>query len=119
MIPFTQLAKALPQDLALPVASGEQLLLEMASETPGGRVGTLKINGTLVEGKELRQQLELPSTAFAWELAEEGLLLHTRGRGHGVGLCQYGADGAAKEGKNYRQIVMFYYPGVEIAKFLP
>lgn len=119
LIPFTQLAKALPQDLALPVASGEQLLLEMASETPGGRVGTLKINGTLVEGKELRQQLELPSTAFAWELAEEGLLLHTRGRGHGVGLCQYGADGAAKEGKNYRQIVMFYYPGVEIGKYLP
>lgn len=36
LIPFTQLAKALPQDLALPVASGEQLLLEMASETPGG-----------------------------------------------------------------------------------
>lgn len=119
LIPFARLAEALPQDLALPVASGEQLQLEMASETPGGRVEALTINGAMVEGQELRRLLELPSTAFEWELNEEGLLFRTRGKGHGVGLCQYGADGAAREGKNYRQIIMFYYPGVEVAKFLP
>lgn len=118
-IPFTRLAEALPEGLTLPVASGEQLPLEMTSETPGGRVATMKINGTLIEGKELRRMLELPSTALTWEIKEDGLLFHTRGQGHGVGLCQYGADGAAREGKNYRQIIMFYYPGAEVTKFIP
>jgi len=119
LIPIARLVEVLPQELALPVASGEQLQLELVSSTPGERVGTLKINGMPVEGPELRRLLELPSTAFVWEIKEEGLLLHTRGKGHGAGLCQYGADGAAKAGKNYRQILMFYYPGVEIAKFIP
>ena len=119
LIPFTRLAAALPQDITLPVASGENLPLEIASETPGGRVAALKINGSLIEGKELRQLLGLPSTAFTWDIKEEGLLVHTRGQGHGVGLCQYGADGAAREGKNYRQIIMFYYPGAEVTNYLP
>jgi len=34
-----------------------------------------------------------------------------RGFGHGVGLCQYGALAMAREGKTYRQILDFYYPG--------
>lgn len=119
LIPFTRLAAALPQDVALPAASGDELVLEVASETPGGRVKTLSINGTLIEGKELRRLLELPSTAFTWEYREEGLFLITRGRGHGVGLCQYGADGAARAGKSYRQIIEFYYPGTEVTKIMP
>ena len=119
MIPYEQLADAFSQDLALPVASGEQPALEVAAETPGGRVAALKINGVVVEGKELRRLLELPSTALTWQAKEEGLLFHIRGRGHGVGLCQYGADGAAREGKNYRQIIKFYYHGCKVTKLSP
>ncbi len=37
-----------------------------------------------------------------------------RGYGHNVGMCQYGAQGMAREGKSYRQILNFYYPGAEI-----
>lgn len=118
LVPFVKLAAALPQDLALPVASGEGLSLE-TSQTPGGRVAALKINGISIEGKELRRLLELPSTAFTCEILGEGLLFHTRGHGHGVGLCQYGADGAAREGKDYRQIITLYYPGVEVTKNIP
>lgn len=119
LIPFSKLAAALPLDPALPVLSGSTLSLELLSETPGGRVATLKISGTQLEGKELRRLLELPSTALTWETGKEGLLFHTRGRGHGVGLCQYGADGAARAGKDYQQIITFYYPGVEVTKFIP
>lgn len=118
LVTFAQLAAALPRDLALPVASGEGRSLE-TSLTPGGRVAALKINGTPFEGKELRRLLELPSTAFTCEINTEGLLFYTRGHGHGVGLCQYGADGAAREGKNYRQIIALYYPGVELTKIVP
>jgi len=37
-----------------------------------------------------------------------------RGYGHGVGMCQWGAQGMAKEGCTYRQILQFYYPGAKI-----
>ncbi len=119
LIPFAELAEALHQDIALPATSGGRPPLEVAGETPGGRVATLRVNGTLMEGKELRCLLNLPSTALTWEIREGGLLMHTRGRGHGVGLCQYGADGAARKGKDYLQIILFYYPGTEVIKFIP
>ncbi len=116
LIPFTSLAKALPQDPALPVLSVEQPPLEAVAETAGGRIAALTVNGRTIGGPELRSLLELPSTALTWEVREEGLLFHTRGRGHGVGLCQYGADGAAREGKRYAEIIQFYYPGSEITE---
>ncbi len=34
-----------------------------------------------------------------------------RGYGHGHGLSQYGAQGAARQGRTAMQIVRFYYPG--------
>ncbi len=119
LIPFTQLANALPQNLSLPAAAGEPVSLKTVSNTPGERVAALELGGVVIEGKDLRRLLELPSTAFTAAVTEKGLLFHTRGRGHGVGLCQYGADGAARKGKDYRQIIMFYYPGVEVTKFFP
>jgi stage II sporulation protein D len=44
--------------------------------------------------------------------------LHFRGtgQGHGVGLCQNGADAMAGAGKSYREILAFYYPGTEVSR---
>jgi stage II sporulation protein D len=44
--------------------------------------------------------------------------LHFRGRGqgHGVGLCQQGADAMAGKGKSYREILAFYYPGTQVSR---
>jgi stage II sporulation protein D len=36
------------------------------------------------------------------------------GFGHGVGMCQWGARRLAEEGKGYREILGFYYPGTRI-----
>jgi stage II sporulation protein D len=33
------------------------------------------------------------------------------GYGHNVGMSQYGTQAMAREGKNYKQILNFYYPG--------
>ena len=33
------------------------------------------------------------------------------GFGHGVGLCQCGAQGMARNGADYRKILQYYYPG--------
>lgn len=37
--------------------------------------------------------------------------------GHGVGLSGCGADGMAKAGKNFMEIIKYFYQGVEIEKF--
>ena len=42
------------------------------------------------------------------------LRLTGRGFGHGVGLCQFGADGLAKQGLDHRDILARYYPGATI-----
>jgi stage II sporulation protein D (peptidoglycan lytic transglycosylase) len=44
--------------------------------------------------------------------------LHFRGKGlgHGVGLCQNGADAMAGAGKSYREILAFYYPGAQVSR---
>lgn len=38
------------------------------------------------------------------------VVVHGRGYGHGHGMSQYGAQGAAKQGRSTRQILGFYYP---------
>ena len=37
-----------------------------------------------------------------------------RGYGHGVGLCQYGAQTLAASGRDYNEILSWYYPQVEL-----
>ncbi len=39
------------------------------------------------------------------------------GHGHGVGLCQWGANGFAKEGKTFAEILTYYYPRTEVRPF--
>jgi stage II sporulation protein D len=119
LVGFEQLTSALQLEPVLPVAGNASLPLQVAEETPGGRVGVLKVDRVLITGKDLRRLLGLLSTAFQWEVRENGLLFLTRGHGHGVGLCQYGADGMAAQGKTYRQIVSFYYPGTTLSTFTP
>lgn len=40
--------------------------------------------------------------------------LSGRGYGHGVGMCQCGAQGMARKGKSARAILLYYYPGSKI-----
>lgn len=38
------------------------------------------------------------------------------GFGHGIGMSQYGAEGMARQGKTYKQIISHYYTGVNLAQ---
>jgi stage II sporulation protein D len=51
--------------------------------------------------------------------AADGWIFKGQGYGHGVGMCQFGANGMAKAGLGYRQILERYYPGVEIGRESP
>jgi len=46
-------------------------------------------------------------------------LLDGRGWGHGVGMSQWGAEGYARHGFDYRQILAHYYPHTQVALVPP
>ncbi|MEC2073473.1 stage II sporulation protein D [Alkalihalophilus marmarensis] len=86
----------------------------ITARTDGGRVATVSVGGKEFSGREIRDKLELNSSDFDWQRQGDQVVIKTRGWGHGVGMSQYGADGMAKEGKNYEEIVHHYYQGVSI-----
>lgn len=60
----------------------------------------------------------LKSSNFDIEVTGSEITLTGTGYGHGVGLCQYGAIGMAKEGKDFKEILEHYFPGTTITKGL-
>ncbi len=56
----------------------------------------------------------LPSAAFTAEPTEEGFVLYGGGYGHGIGLSQNGANGMAKAGLTYVDILQKFYQNITI-----
>ena len=50
------------------------------------------------------------------KLSDKWAFFSGRGWGHGVGMCQCGAQGLARDGKNAKQILSYYYPRSKILK---
>jgi len=105
----------------------------IAARTPSGRALTLLLAGG---GESVR--ISAGSFRFAigreigwntvrsdlYEVRSSGgrVVFEGRGAGHGAGLCQIGADRMGAEGRSYREILAFYYPGTEVgasAKDIP
>ncbi|MSR47863.1 MAG: SpoIID/LytB domain-containing protein [Planctomycetes bacterium] len=60
---------------------------------------------------------KLPSAwARALDVTRGEIRFEGAGFGHGVGLCQYGAAGLAKAGKEWREIIAHYYRGAQLVK---
>lgn len=94
----------------------QTLTIEVTSTTSTGRTKTLKINGTEINGRDLATKLNLRSNYFDIVQNENNVTITTKGFGHGVGMSQYGANGMAKEGYKYDQILKHYYQNTEIKK---
>jgi stage II sporulation protein D len=100
--------------------------IQIESRTQSGRVGHLQFLG----GTPPRFSLTASTLRFAvdreygwnkirsdlYEIrnSEGKILFSGKGSGHGVGLCQAGAEEMAREGKSYREILTYYYPGTEL-----
>ena len=103
---------------------GEIRDIKIVKKGESGRIHTIEITGTQKSvriGKELsiRRLLAddcLYSSWFTIHETGDSYILHGKGWGHGVGLCQIGAARMALSGKNYKEILEFYYPGTDIKK---
>lgn len=90
------------------------------------RITNIKLLGSAGKSDYLRAEdfrltidptgLKLKSTICQIvERSDKWVFLSGRGWGHGVGMCQCGAQGMARDGKNAEQILSYYYPGSEIS----
>ena len=105
---------------------GSLVDLRVASRGASHRVTDLEVVGTSgtahVRGGRIRSALGLREQLFvidreyddAGRVAE--FVFTGRGWGHGVGMCQVGAYGLAKQGFTAEQIIKTYYTGVELTK---
>lgn len=69
-------------------------------------------------GDQWRKMLGLSvvkSLKFQIRDTEKGVELEGRGYGHGVGLCQFGANGMGRQGVAYEEIIRHYYSGVDLS----
>lgn len=81
-----------------------------------GYVKSITIDKITFTGREIREKLGLRSSSFTIKKDKGKIRIQTKGFGHGLGMSQYGAQGMAKEGYTYKEILTHYYTGVKIAK---
>src|SRR4030043_1406500 len=98
--------------------------ISIKSYTPTNRVKQLNIINksgiTTINATDFRKALGwsiLPSTNFKMARDGDSTLFEGKGYGHGVGLCQWSALQMAREGKNYKEILSFFYPGTMIQMY--
>ena len=100
--------------------------IKAIQSNPWGRATKMQlrdVKGSVVElspGRLRAHLTALGSRVFSgWILNSQyrkGVLtLEGAGFGHGVGLCQYGAEARARDGVAWREILALSYPGAKIA----
>jgi len=57
---------------------------------------------------------EVPSMQFDFARSGDNYVFTSYGAGHGIGLCQWGAQGLSQSGKDYKQILKYYFPDATI-----
>ncbi len=102
---------------------GEVRDLQVASHSPSGRVATVRIVGSrrteTVSPRRLRRAFGgrvVRSTLFEVRRDGKGFWVVGSGRGHGVGMSQWGARALAQRGVPYRDILLRFYPGTELVE---
>lgn len=79
-----------------------------------GYVRKMRIGETICTGDQFRDALKLPSSSFSFYEGPHGLKIATVGKGHGFGMSQWTAQEMAKDGKNYEEILQYFYEGTEL-----
>ena len=81
-----------------------------------GRVCGAEFTGAswYMTGDELAEALSLPSCFFTLKARNGIVTAQCEGAGHGVGMSRNGASLLAESGKDFREILIFYFPGTEI-----
>lgn len=88
----------------------------ISKQTATGRVDTVTLGGKSLKATTVRSALGLNSTRFSHKIEGDQIVFSVQGYGHGVGMCQYGADGMGQAGHDYRAILKYYYHGTQTTR---
>ncbi len=98
----------------LSLGNDPQNWFSILSRTGSDYVDQIQVGNRTVKGTELRSLLGLPSADFAVRFENGQFVFSCKGKGHGVGMSQYGANELAKQGLTSEQILKHYYEGAEL-----
>ena len=90
--------------------------LKIQERDSAGYVTKIQYGEITLNGEAVRAALGLPSACFYFSQLEGRVRITVKGLGHGLGMSQYGANEMAKEGKDYREILNYYYQDIRIEK---
>ncbi len=114
-VSFADIAANLGEEATAMAASADGSdIVRVVNRTESGRADLVRIGGQNYAGHDVRGKLALRSANFTARADGDGIIFTTVGYGHGVGLCQYGANGMAKAGCSYRDILAHYYQGIAV-----
>ena len=82
---------------------------------PSGTVRQVNVGGVTLTGGQARKLLGLRSACFGVSVKGEEMTFHVTGYGHGVGMSQYGANAMARQGKDFEEILTWYYTGAQVS----
>lgn len=88
--------------------------ISIANKTVMGYVKEIAVGETSITGEKWQELFELNSTNFYLEDYQGKLRMICLGKGHGMGLSQYGANELAKSGSLYEEILKYYFSGIEM-----
>lgn len=87
--------------------------VKINSRDSAGYVLKISLGNITVSGEEFAKAAGLPSNHFYIENYEGNVRIICNGSGHGIGLSQYGANAMANDGCSYKEILEYYYTGVD------
>lgn len=88
--------------------------LKIEERDSAGYVTKIQYGDITLNGEAVREALDLPSSCFYFSLLDDRVRITVKGLGHGLGMSQYGANEMAKGGKDYKDILNYYYKNVQI-----
>ena len=95
-------------------ASPDKWISPDVTRSAAGTVLKLTVGSVALTGRECRNRFGLRSACFSVAYEDGGFTFTVTGHGHGVGLSQYGAQFAALDGADYKEILHRYYTDVKI-----
>ena len=107
-----KLKKDIPDLVAY--TEGLENQIQIVKRDESGYITSIQIGNILMTGEKFRTLMNIPSSNFEIEAKEKRIVLKTKGVGHGVGLSQNGANLLAKQGKNYKEILGYYFKDVKV-----
>ena len=90
--------------------------IEITKTDSAGYVMEIQIGNQAFQGERIKEVIDLPSSCFSVQSSQGEVRFLCKGIGHGMGMSQYTAHNLALEGKNYEQILGYFFPDMEIEK---